>query len=216
MARPHVVIIGGGFGGLYAARALRSAERRRHCHRQDEPSSLSAAALSGCDRRALSRRHNRADQARVTRPAEHKGPSRRGARDRRASAGWYRSTGPGARYHTTISSSRLAHVTRTSAMMSGSTTRPGLKAIEDAAEIRRRFLLAFERAEKSEDETEREEYMTFVVVGGGPTGVEIVWRISYDRPARALSRIFVTSIRGRRESFSSKAARACFRRSPNR
>ena len=50
---------------------------------------------------------------------------------------------------------------------------PGLKAIEDASEIRRRFLLAFESAEKSADPVEREEFMTFVVVGGGPTGVEL-------------------------------------------
>lgn len=50
---------------------------------------------------------------------------------------------------------------------------PGLKAIEDASEIRRRFLLAFENAEKSDDPRERDEYLTFVVVGGGPTGVEL-------------------------------------------
>lgn len=50
---------------------------------------------------------------------------------------------------------------------------PGLKAIEDASEIRRRFLLAFENAEKSDDARERAEYLTFVIVGGGPTGVEL-------------------------------------------
>src|SRR5689334_15616862 len=50
---------------------------------------------------------------------------------------------------------------------------PGLKAIEDASEIRRRFLSAFENAEKSTDPREREEYLTFVIVGGGPTGVEL-------------------------------------------
>lgn len=50
---------------------------------------------------------------------------------------------------------------------------PGLKAIEDALEIRRRFLLAFERAEKSLDATERDTLLTFVIVGGGPTGVEL-------------------------------------------
>jgi NADH dehydrogenase len=50
---------------------------------------------------------------------------------------------------------------------------PGLKTIEDATEIRRRFLLAFELAEKAADEREHQEYMTFVVVGGGPTGVEL-------------------------------------------
>src|SRR5205814_2612145 len=56
---------------------------------------------------------------------------------------------------------------------------PGLKAIEDASEIRRRFLLAFENAEKSEDEKEREELLTFVIVGGGPTGVELAGAMPY-------------------------------------
>jgi NADH dehydrogenase len=50
---------------------------------------------------------------------------------------------------------------------------PGLKAIEDGTEIRRRFLLAFERAEKAETDQERDEYLSFVIVGGGPTGVEL-------------------------------------------
>jgi len=50
---------------------------------------------------------------------------------------------------------------------------PGLKAIEDGTEMRRRFLLAFERAEKAVDEAEQNEYLTFVIVGGGPTGVEL-------------------------------------------
>jgi NADH:ubiquinone reductase (H+-translocating) len=50
---------------------------------------------------------------------------------------------------------------------------PGLKAVEDATEIRRRFLLAFERAEKSFDEKEKAEHLTFVIVGAGPTGTEL-------------------------------------------
>jgi NADH dehydrogenase len=50
---------------------------------------------------------------------------------------------------------------------------PGLKGVEDAGEIRRRFLLAFENAEKTSDPAERDAYMTFVIVGGGPTGVEL-------------------------------------------
>lgn len=50
---------------------------------------------------------------------------------------------------------------------------PGLKSIEDALEIRRRILLGFERAESSEDLAERARNMTFVVVGAGPTGVEL-------------------------------------------
>ncbi len=50
---------------------------------------------------------------------------------------------------------------------------PGLKSIEDALEIRNRFLLSFEEAERTTDEKLRRAYQTFVVVGGGPTGVEL-------------------------------------------
>ena len=50
---------------------------------------------------------------------------------------------------------------------------PGLKSIEDALIVRQRFLLAFERAERSETEGEREALSTFAIVGGGPTGVEL-------------------------------------------
>jgi len=53
------------------------------------------------------------------------------------------------------------------------TMAPGLKSVEDATEIRRRFLLAFERAEASGNDAERNAYLTFVIVGGGPTGVEL-------------------------------------------
>jgi NADH dehydrogenase len=50
---------------------------------------------------------------------------------------------------------------------------PGLKSLEDALEIRRRFLLAFETAERTDDVEERRALQTFVLVGGGPTGVEL-------------------------------------------
>jgi NADH dehydrogenase len=50
---------------------------------------------------------------------------------------------------------------------------PGLKSIDDAIEIRRRILIAFEAAEREADPARREAWMTFVVVGGGPTGVEL-------------------------------------------
>jgi NADH dehydrogenase len=55
---------------------------------------------------------------------------------------------------------------------------PGLKTIEDATEIRRRILLAFEAAEHEADAARRREWLTFVVVGGGPTGVELAGAIS--------------------------------------
>lgn len=54
---------------------------------------------------------------------------------------------------------------------------PGLKSIEDATEIRRRVLSAFERAERESDPTVRSRLLTFVVVGGGPTGVEMAGAI---------------------------------------
>jgi len=55
---------------------------------------------------------------------------------------------------------------------------PGLKRIEDATEIRGRLLLAFERAEATEDVSEREALLTFLIVGGGPTGVELAGAIA--------------------------------------
>ena len=54
---------------------------------------------------------------------------------------------------------------------------PGLKRVEDATEIRRRLLMAFERAEATEDVDEREALLTFLIVGGGPTGVELAGAI---------------------------------------
>ena len=55
---------------------------------------------------------------------------------------------------------------------------PGLKRVEDATEVRRRILTAFERAEAAASETERDEHLTFLVVGGGPTGVELAGAIA--------------------------------------
>ena len=53
------------------------------------------------------------------------------------------------------------------------TDAPGLKSLDDALEIRRRILIAFEAAEREHDATRRAEWLTFVIVGGGPTGVEL-------------------------------------------
>jgi NADH dehydrogenase/putative oxidoreductase len=55
---------------------------------------------------------------------------------------------------------------------------PGLKRVEDATEVRRRLLLAFERAEATNDSLERQSLLTFLVVGGGPTGVELAGAIA--------------------------------------
>ena len=55
---------------------------------------------------------------------------------------------------------------------------PGLKTVEDAIEIRRRILMAFEEAEREPDPQRRKAWMTFVLVGGGPTGVELAGSIA--------------------------------------
>jgi NADH dehydrogenase len=66
---------------------------------------------------------------------------------------------------------------------------PGLKKIDDATDIRRRILLAFERAENSADASERSRLLTFVIVGGGPTGVEMAGAVA-ELAGRALSADF--------------------------
>src|SRR5690606_15323232 len=55
---------------------------------------------------------------------------------------------------------------------------PGLKTVEDALEMRRRFLLAFEAAERELDSARRRQLLTFVIVGAGPTGVELAGAMS--------------------------------------
>jgi NADH:ubiquinone reductase (H+-translocating) len=66
---------------------------------------------------------------------------------------------------------------------------PGLKRIEDAVEIRRRILLAYERAEIEQDASARSKLLTFAIIGGGPTGVEMAGAIA-DTARLALSRDF--------------------------
>jgi NADH dehydrogenase len=75
---------------------------------------------------------------------------------------------------------------------------PGLKTVEDATEIRRRILLAFERAEREPDPEERRAWLTFVIVGGGPTGVEL---------AGALGELAHHTLRGNFRAFEPAAAR---------
>ena len=71
---------------------------------------------------------------------------------------------------------------------------PGLKSLDDAVRLRRRILIAFEQAELEEDPAERERMLTFVVIGGGPTGVELAGAIA-ELAHRALTRDF-HAIRG--------------------
>jgi len=75
---------------------------------------------------------------------------------------------------------------------------PGLKTVEDALDIRRRILLAFERAEASDDPDEQRRHMTFVVVGAGPTGVEL---------AGAIQEIATQTLRGQFRSIDTADSR---------
>jgi NADH dehydrogenase len=75
---------------------------------------------------------------------------------------------------------------------------PGLKSIEDATEMRRRILLAFEEAERQADPAKVSEWLTFVLVGGGPTGVEL---------AGALAEIAHHTLRGNFRAIDPRAAR---------
>src|SRR5207248_10402302 len=68
---------------------------------------------------------------------------------------------------------------------------PGLKTIDDATYLRRRILLAFEKAEMEPDGVERRRLLDFVVVGGGPTGVEMAGAIA-ELAKRALASDFRT------------------------
>jgi NADH:ubiquinone reductase (H+-translocating) len=172
MSRPHIVIIGGGFGGLSAAKHLRTAnadvtviDRTNHHLFQPLLYQVATASLSPGDiiapiRHVLRHQQNtRVVLAEVSRidVANRKVHIDYPARDISYD---YLIVAPGSR-HAYFGHDEWEPLA------------PGLKAIEDAAEIRRRFLLAFERAEKSDDAAEKEAYLTFVIVGGGPTGVEL-------------------------------------------
>jgi NADH dehydrogenase len=173
--RPQVVIVGGGFGGLEAAKALAKApvdvtliDRQNHHTFQPLLYQVATAALSPADvawpiRSILRRQRN----ARVL-MAEVTGVDVE-TRRLRTNVGDYP-------YDFLVLATGATH-----AYFGHDEWRPyapGLKRIEDATEIRRRILCAFERAEIAEDEARRCELTTFVVVGGGPTGAEMAGAIA--------------------------------------
>ena len=176
--RPRVVIIGGGFGGIAAARALRRAQvditlidRTNHFIFQPLLYQVATAALAPSDITAPIRWILRSQRNTEVLMAEARDidTARRVVRvddDLRELPYDYLIVAPGSRH------SYFGHD-------EWEPYAPGLKAIEDASEIRRRFLLAYEIAEKFEDPKEQDEYLTFVVVGGGPTGVELSGAIPF-------------------------------------
>ncbi len=171
MSAPRVVIVGGGFAGLEAAKALRRtpvrvtvADRTNHHVFQPLLYQVATAALSPGDiskpiRSILRRRRNVEVVLGEVAAVE---PDARRIRfgDGTVLAYDWLILAPGARH---------AYFGRPE--WEGNA--PGLKTLEDALEIRRRVLMAFERAERTEAQADRARHLTFVVVGAGPTGVEL-------------------------------------------
>jgi NADH dehydrogenase len=167
---PHVVIVGGGFGGLYATRALERAavritlvDRRNHHLFQPLLYQVATAAL------------NPSDVAYPIRSAL------RSQENVRVLLGDARAIDAGGRRvlldHGELSYDYLIVATGATHSYFGhedwAAAAPGLKTVEDALEIRRRVLFAYEAAERETDPALRREWLTFVVVGAGPTGVEL-------------------------------------------
>lgn len=174
-ALPRVVIIGGGFGGLTAAQALSRAQvqitlidRTNHHLFQPLLYQVAIAGLSPADIASPIRSILR-QQKNVTvllDEAVSADLSRRVIQLREGQLSYdylILATGGRTSYYGHDEWERFA---------------PGLKSLDDALEIRHRVLLAFEEAEKETDAQRRHELMTFVVVGGGPTGVEIAGAIA--------------------------------------
>ncbi len=167
---PHVVIVGGGFGGLEAAKALASSkvritlvDRRNHHVFQPLLYQVATAALP---------------------PANIASPIRRIFRGRdniEVLLGEVESVDVAGRLvRLTDGELGYDYLILASGATHGYFGRddwaefaPGLKSIEDATSIRSRVLLAYEEAEREPDARRRREWTTFVVVGGGPTGVEL-------------------------------------------
>jgi NADH dehydrogenase len=170
--RHRVVIVGGGFAGLYAARKLGRdpavevtlIDRRNYHLFQPLLYQVATGALSPGDiaqpLRAILRRNK---NTRVV-LGEAVGLDPVGRRVALSDGG-------------TVDYDTLLVATGARHAYFGhdewATLAPGLKTIEDATEIRRRILIAYEAAEREADPLRRAEWMTFVVVGGGPTGVEL-------------------------------------------
>ena len=168
---PHVVIVGGGFGGLYAAQAFKRTDvrvtlldRRNHHVFQPLLYQVAMAALSPGDIASPIRWILRRQRNVEVLMAEASGVDIPGRRLLLADGG-------------TIAYDYLIVATGATHAYFGHdewrAIAPGLKTLEDALEIRKRVLLAFERAERETDPDRRVALLTFVVIGGGPTGVEM-------------------------------------------
>jgi NADH dehydrogenase len=168
--RPRVVILGGGFAGLEAAKALRNqavqitlVDRRNHHLFQPLLYQVATAALSPSNIASPIRRILRSQKNVEVVMGEAKEIDVDGRRVILADG--------------EVSYDYLIVATGATHAYFGHDDwephAPGLKTIEDALAIRRRVLLAYEAAEREDDPDRRRAWLTFVIVGGGPTGVEM-------------------------------------------
>jgi NADH dehydrogenase len=169
--KPKVVILGGGFGGLAAARELRDApvsvtlvDRRNHHLFQPLLYQVATASLNASDvaepiRKVLADQPNTevllAEVDRIDVDAKT----------------LTFTDGDGLGYDYLIVAAGATH--SYFGHDEWEENAPSIKNIEDALDVRRRLLIAFEAAERAKDPESREAWLTFVIVGGGPTGVEL-------------------------------------------
>ncbi len=171
----HVVIVGGGFGGLHAALSLGDPSVRvtlidkRNFHLfqpllyQVATGGLSPADISSPLRSILNKQRNTKvlmGEVRDIDPHQQKITLNKGE----------------ITYDTLIVATGVSH--HYFGNEQWAPTAPGLKTVEDALEMRRRIFMAFEAAEKETDPEKRRAWLTFVIVGGGPTGVELAGAIA--------------------------------------
>ena len=186
--RPHVVIVGAGFAGLEAAKILGRSDdvrvtvvdRRNHHLFQPLVYQVATAALDPSDVAAPIRGILRRARNTEVVLAEVSSVDRTGRRVQFAD-------GDSVEYDHLI----VATGAQDNYFGHGDWPEyaPGMKSIEDALEVRRRVLFAFEEAEREDDEARRRAWLTFVIIGGGPTGVELAGSLS-EMAHRALPRDF--------------------------
>ncbi|NJK57512.1 MAG: NAD(P)/FAD-dependent oxidoreductase [Pleurocapsa sp. SU_5_0] len=173
---PHIVIVGGGFGGLYAAKSLKDApvkvtlidKRNFHLFQpllyQVATGTLSPADIASPLRVILSKHKN--TQVLLDKVVDIDPDAKKVYLEQKEALN----------YDALVVATGVSHHYFGNDQWQNDA--PGLKTVEDALEMRRRIFTAFEAAEKETNPEKRQALLTFIVVGGGPTGVELAGAIA--------------------------------------